>query len=78
MKKGLSLRHQHQKSGIFYLLNAFIAGLLGVVALSTSSEILWEYVIIVGSYLMIWGVIDIIKILNDATLVSLKKEDKLI
>lgn len=78
MKKGLSLRHQHQKSWIFYLLNAFIAGLLGVVALSTSSEILWEYVIIVGSYLMIWGVIDIIKILNDATLVSLKKEDKLI
>lgn len=74
----MSLRHQHQKSWIFYLLNAFIAGLLGVVALSTSSEILWEYVIIVGSYLMIWGVIDIIKILNDATLVSLKKEDKLI
>ena len=78
MKKGLSLRHQHQKSWIFYLLNAFITGLLGVVALSTSSEILWEYVIIVGSYLMIWGVIDIIEILNDATLVSLKKEDKLI
>ena len=74
IKRSILIRHTRSWKWTFYFINAILLELLGVVALTSTSEVFEGYVVSVGSYLLIWGTIEIIKIVNHTTILALKKQ----
>ena len=74
IKRTILIKHAKKWNWILYFANAILLVLLGIVALTSSSEVFESYVLSVGSYLLIWGIVEIIKVLNNTALVGLKSK----
>ncbi len=73
MNKAMIYKYEKKKSWFIIFINSLFACLLGIVSLTSKSNIRVEYVIVAGSYLILNGIVELIKVFDNHALISLRK-----
>lgn len=74
IRKGILYKYESKKIWIIYSLNTLFSCLLGIIAITSRSSVRMEYVIAVGSYLILNSIVELLKVFDNYALVSLRKK----